>query len=59
MELEDCDALLGMPWHHQLRAVTNHFGKKITFRHRNKEHVLDAKLNGESIPVVSASAILH
>ncbi|MCO5547502.1 hypothetical protein L7F22_000952 [Adiantum nelumboides] len=33
------------------------FHKKITSVHRGKTHVLDVKLRGESIPVVSASAI--
>ena len=33
------------------------YNKKITLVHRGKTHVLDVKLRGESVPVVSASAI--
>ncbi|MCO5613406.1 hypothetical protein L7F22_067682 [Adiantum nelumboides] len=55
--LQDCDVLLGIPWCYKLNAVVDTFQKKITLVHRGKTHVLDVKLKGESVPVVSASAI--
>ena len=57
MPLEGSDVLLGMPWCHRVSAVMDTRNKKITLTHKKKEHVLDVKLKGESIPVVSASAI--
>ncbi|MCO5568815.1 hypothetical protein L7F22_022515 [Adiantum nelumboides] len=57
MPLQDCDVLLGIPWCYRLHAVVDTFHKKITLVHREKAHVLDVKLKGESVPVVSASAI--
>ncbi|MCO5583478.1 hypothetical protein L7F22_037389 [Adiantum nelumboides] len=57
MPLQDCDVLLGIPWCYRLHAVVDTFHKKITLVHRGKTHVLDVKLKGESVPVVSASAI--
>ncbi|MCO5594207.1 hypothetical protein L7F22_048232 [Adiantum nelumboides] len=56
MPLQDCDVLLGIPWCYRLHVVDT-FHKKITLVHRGKTHVLDVKLKGESVPVVSASAI--
>ena len=57
MPLEGCDVLLGMPWLYRLHGVLDSFKKTITLEHRGKTHVLDVKLKGESVPVVSASAI--
>ena len=57
MPLEGCDVLLGMPWCHRVRAVVDTFNRKISLTHKGKSIVLDVKLKGESVPVVSASAI--
>ncbi|MCO5602145.1 hypothetical protein L7F22_056273 [Adiantum nelumboides] len=57
MPLQDCHVLLGIPWCYRLHAVVDTFHKKITLVHRGKTHVLDVKLKGESVPVVSAFAI--
>ncbi|MCO5590838.1 hypothetical protein L7F22_044813 [Adiantum nelumboides] len=57
MPLQDCDVLLGIPWCYRLHAVVDTFHKKITLVHRGKTHVLDVKIKGDSVPVVSASAI--
>ncbi|MCO5613087.1 hypothetical protein L7F22_067361 [Adiantum nelumboides] len=57
MSLQDCDVLLSIPWCYRLHAVEDTFHKKITLVHRGKIHVLDVKLKGELVPVVSASAI--
>ncbi|MCO5600600.1 hypothetical protein L7F22_054714 [Adiantum nelumboides] len=57
MPLQDCDVLLGIPCCYMLHAVVDTFHKKITFVHRGKTHVLDVKLKGESVPIVSTSAI--
>ncbi|MCO5564784.1 hypothetical protein L7F22_018452 [Adiantum nelumboides] len=47
MPLEGCDVLLGMPWFYNQKAVLDSFNKT----------VLDVKLKGESVPLVSASAV--
>ncbi|MCO5596645.1 hypothetical protein L7F22_050713 [Adiantum nelumboides] len=57
MPLQDCDVLLGITWCYRLHAVVDTFHRKITLVHRGKTLVLDVKLGGESVPVVSASAI--
>ena len=57
MPLEGCDVLLGMSWFHRLRASADFFHRKITFSHRGKFIVLNVKLKGDSIPVVTAAAI--
>ena len=57
MPLEGCDVLLGMPWFHRLKASAQFYDKKIAFTHRNRDIVLDVKLKGDSVPLVSASAI--
>ena len=57
MPLEGCDVLLGMPWFHRLKASTDFFHRKIAFSHRGKSIVLDVKLKGDSIPIVTAATI--
>ena len=57
MPLSGCDVLLGMPWLHRVRAMVDVYGRKITVTLRGKQHILDVKLKGESIPLVIASAI--
>ena len=57
MPLEGCDVLLDMPWCHKVRAVVDTLNRKISLTHKGKSIVLDVKLKGESVPVVSASAI--
>ncbi|MCO5554277.1 hypothetical protein L7F22_007805 [Adiantum nelumboides] len=57
MPLQDCDVLLGIPWCYRLHAVVDTFHRKITLVHRGKNHVLDVKLKGKSVSIVSASAI--
>ena len=57
MPLEGCDVLLGIPWCHRKHDVLDAFNRKITLVHRDRTLTLDVKLKGESIPVVSASAI--
>ena len=57
MPLEGCDVLLGMPWLYRVHGILDSFKKTVTLEHRGKTHVLDVKLKGESVPVVSASAI--
>ena len=57
MPLEGCDALLGIPWMFRIHGVLDVFNKRITLQHRGKTHFLDVKLKGESVPIVSASAI--
>ena len=57
MPLEGCDVLLGMPWLYRVHGVLDSFKKTVTLVHRGKTHVLDVKLKGESVPVISASAI--
>ena len=58
MPLEGCDVLLGIPWCHRKHAVLDTFNRTITLVHRDKTHVLDVKLKGESVPVVSV-LLLH
>ena len=58
MPLDGCDVLLGMPWFHRLKASAQFFEKKIAFTHRGRNIVLDVQLKGDSVPLVSASAIL-
>lgn len=57
MPLEGCDVLFVIPWCHRKHVVLDTFKRTITLVHRIKTHVLDVKLKGESILVVSASAI--
>ncbi|MCO5598074.1 hypothetical protein L7F22_052164 [Adiantum nelumboides] len=57
MPLEGYDVLLGMPWCHRKHAALDAFNRKITLVHRDRTLTLDVKLKGESVPVVSASAI--
>ena len=59
MPLDGCDVLLGMPWFHRLKASAQLFEKKIAFTHRGRNIVLDVKLKGDSVLLVSASAISH
>ncbi|MCO5594849.1 hypothetical protein L7F22_048883 [Adiantum nelumboides] len=39
------------------QVIMDAYNKKITVQSRGKTHILDVKLKGESIPIVSASAI--
>ncbi|MCO5567479.1 hypothetical protein L7F22_021172 [Adiantum nelumboides] len=55
MPLEGCE--LGMPWFYNHKAVLDSFNKKITLDNRGRKIVLDVKLKGESVPLVSASAV--
>ena len=57
MPLEGCDVLLGIPWMYRVHGVLNAYDKTLTLSHKGKTHELDVKLKGESIPLVSASAI--
>ncbi|MCO5610812.1 hypothetical protein L7F22_065053 [Adiantum nelumboides] len=57
MPLEGCDVLLGMPWFYNHKEVLENFNKKITLENRGRKIVLDVKLKGESIPLVSALAV--
>ena len=57
MPLEGYDVLLGMPWLYRVHGVLDNFNKTVKLEHRGKTHVLDVKLKGESVPVVSASTI--
>ncbi|MCO5612907.1 hypothetical protein L7F22_067180 [Adiantum nelumboides] len=57
MPLEGCDVLLGMPWFYNHKAVLDSFNKTVTLEIRGKKIVLDVNLKGESVPLVSTSAI--
>ena len=57
MPLEGCDVLLGMPWCYRVRAKVDTFGKQIALTHKGKIIAVDVKLKGESVHVVSATAI--
>ena len=57
MPIDGSDVILGMPWCYRVSAVVDTRNKKVKLTHRKKEHHLDVKLKGESIPLVSASAI--
>ncbi|MCO5588670.1 hypothetical protein L7F22_042629 [Adiantum nelumboides] len=57
MPLEGCDVLLGMPWFYNHKAVLDSVNKKVTLEIRGRKIVLDVKLKGESMPLVSASAV--
>ncbi|MCO5567019.1 hypothetical protein L7F22_020702 [Adiantum nelumboides] len=57
MPLEGCDVLLGMPWFYNHKAVLDSFNKTVTLEIRGRKIVLDVKLKGESVPLVSASAV--
>ncbi|MCO5558908.1 hypothetical protein L7F22_012498 [Adiantum nelumboides] len=57
MPLEGCDVLLGMPWFYNHKAVLDSFNKTVTLENRGRKIVLDVKLKGESVPLVSASAV--
>ncbi|MCO5547110.1 hypothetical protein L7F22_000552 [Adiantum nelumboides] len=57
MPLEGCDVLLGMPWFYNHKAVLDSFNKKVTLEIKGRKIVLDVKLKGESVPLVSASAV--
>ncbi|MCO5596931.1 hypothetical protein L7F22_051002 [Adiantum nelumboides] len=56
MPLEGCDVLLGMLWFYNHKAVLDSFKKTVTLEIRGRKIVLDVKLKGESVPLVSASA---
>ncbi|MCO5603352.1 hypothetical protein L7F22_057502 [Adiantum nelumboides] len=55
--LEGCDVLLGMPWFYNHKAVLDSFNKTITLEIRGRKIVLDVKHKGESMSLVSASAV--
>ena len=57
MPLEGCDVLLCIPWCHRKHVILDAYNRTITLVHKDKTHTLDVKLKGESVPVVSASAI--
>ncbi|MCO5566369.1 hypothetical protein L7F22_020046 [Adiantum nelumboides] len=57
MPLEGCDVLLGMPWFYNHKAVLDSFNKTITLEIKGRKIVLDVKLKGESVPLLSASAV--
>ncbi|MCO5574692.1 hypothetical protein L7F22_028482 [Adiantum nelumboides] len=57
MPLEGCDVLLGMPWFYNHKAVLDSFNKTVTLEIRSRKIVLDVKLKGESVPLVSASVV--
>ncbi|MCO5557111.1 hypothetical protein L7F22_010667 [Adiantum nelumboides] len=57
MPLEGCDVLLGISWFYNHKAVLDSFNKTITLEIRCRKIVLDVKLKGESVPLVSASAV--
>ena len=57
MPLRDCDVLLGMPWHYDHKAFIDTFEKTLTITHRGKTKVLNVEMKGESVPIVSTSAI--
>ncbi|MCO5567677.1 hypothetical protein L7F22_021371 [Adiantum nelumboides] len=57
MPLDGCDVLPGIPWLFRVQGIMDAYNKKITVQSREKTHILDVKLRGESIPTVSASAI--
>ncbi|MCO5584642.1 hypothetical protein L7F22_038573 [Adiantum nelumboides] len=57
MPLEGCDVLLGMPWFYNHKAVLDSFNKTVTLEIKGRKFVLDVKLKGESMPLVSDSAV--
>ncbi|MCO5607713.1 hypothetical protein L7F22_061912 [Adiantum nelumboides] len=57
MPFEECEVLLGMSWFYNHKAILDSFNKKITLENRGRKIVLDVKLKGESVPLVSASAV--
>ncbi|MCO5607490.1 hypothetical protein L7F22_061686 [Adiantum nelumboides] len=58
MPLEGCDVLLGIPWNHKNSTVVDYRARQATLTtEKGISIVLDIKLKGESIPIVSASAI--
>ncbi|MCO5584291.1 hypothetical protein L7F22_038215 [Adiantum nelumboides] len=58
MPLEGCDVLLGIPWYNKNNAVVDYRARKATLTtEKGRSIVLDIKLKGESVPIVSASAI--
>ncbi|MCO5575205.1 hypothetical protein L7F22_029002 [Adiantum nelumboides] len=57
MPLEGCDVLLSMPWLYNHKAVLDSFNKTVTLEIRGRKIVLDVKLKGELVPLVSASVL--
>ncbi|MCO5586851.1 hypothetical protein L7F22_040796 [Adiantum nelumboides] len=57
MPLEGCDVLLGMPWFYNHKAILDSFSKKVTLEIMGRKIVLHVKLKGETVPLVSASAV--
>ncbi|MCO5590704.1 hypothetical protein L7F22_044679 [Adiantum nelumboides] len=57
MPLEGCDVLLGMPRFYNHKAVLDSFNKTVSLEIRGTKIVLELKLKGESVPLVSASAV--
>ncbi|MCO5584052.1 hypothetical protein L7F22_037974 [Adiantum nelumboides] len=57
MALAGCDVLLGMPWFYNHKVVLDSFNKTVTLEIRGRKIVLDVKLKGESVPLISASAV--
>ncbi|MCO5577331.1 hypothetical protein L7F22_031160 [Adiantum nelumboides] len=57
MPFERCDVLLGMPWFYNHKTVLDSFNKKVTLEIRGRKIVLDVKLKGESMALVSASTV--
>ncbi|MCO5563940.1 hypothetical protein L7F22_017592 [Adiantum nelumboides] len=57
MPLDGCDVVLGMPWFYNHKAVLDSFNKTVTLEIRGRKIGMDVKLKGESVPLVSASAV--
>ncbi|MCO5559227.1 hypothetical protein L7F22_012822 [Adiantum nelumboides] len=58
MPLEGCDVLLRIPWYHKDSVVVDYRARKATLTtEKGRSIVLDIKLKGESVSIVSASAI--
>lgn len=57
MSLGGSDVLLGIPWMYKVHGVMDTFSKTLTLEHREKTLILDVKLKGERVHVVSASGI--
>ncbi|MCO5556370.1 hypothetical protein L7F22_009918 [Adiantum nelumboides] len=57
MPLEGCDVLLGMPWFYNHKAILDSFNKTVALEIKGRKIVLDGKLKGKSVPLVSASIV--
>lgn len=46
-----------MPWHHNNFVLIDTCAKKLHLKHKDRDLVIDVKLKGESVPIVSTARV--